>query len=198
LPTCGCCWLAGRRSEANYGFGTAEPGQKCHGKIRPPHGQSLPAAAFEFEHRPDFASALSQVAALKGSRRCGGGSSREAAVYALYDHGFRCVIAPSFGDIFAQNSVKNGLLTAIIPEEEIAKISAMLTADPEKTIGVDLSMQTISYSDQRCRFTIDPVSRNQLLKGWDDVDLTESYCTNIAAFNARDRKSRPWVRPTTT
>ena len=153
------------------------------------------------KERSDFPfnrSACRGAKILLAGRNFGGGSSREAAVYALYDHGFRCVIAPSFGDIFTQNSTKNGLLTAILPEEEIAKISAALTADPEKTIAVDLSKQIISYSDQRCRFTIDPVSRNQLLNGWDDVDLTESYRTNIAAFNARDKKSRPWARPTTT
>ena len=135
---------------------------------------------------------------LLGGRNFGGGSSREAAVYAIYDHGIRCVIAPSFGDIFAQNAVKNGLLTAIMPEEEIAKIAAVLTANPEQSVSIDLEQQTISCSDQRCKFTIDPVSRNQLLNGWDDVDLTESYRARIAAFKARDQQSRPWAAPTTT
>ena len=134
---------------------------------------------------------------LLGGRNFGGGSSREAAVYAIYDHGIRCVIAPSFGDIFAQNAVKNGLLTAILPEEEIAKIAAVLAADPEQAVSVDLERQTISCSDQRCTFTIDPVSRNQLLNGWDDVDLTESYRSDIAAFKARDKQNRPWATPTT-
>jgi len=134
---------------------------------------------------------------ILAGRNFGGGSSREAAVYAIYDHGIRCVIAPSFGDIFAQNAVKNGLLTAIVPEEEIAKIAAMLTADPEQAVSVDLEQQTISCSDRCCTFTIDPVSRNQLLNGWDDVDLTESYRSDIAAFNARDKQNRPWATPTT-
>ena len=134
---------------------------------------------------------------LLGGRNFGGGSSREAAVYAVYDHGIRCVIAPSFGDIFAQNAVKNGLLTAILSEEEITKIAAVLAADPDQTVSVDLEQQTISCSDQRCTFTIDPVSRNQLLNGWDDVDLTESYRAKIAAFNARDKQNRPWATPTT-
>jgi len=134
---------------------------------------------------------------LLAGRNFGGGSSREAAVYAVYDHGIRCVIAPSFGDIFAQNAVKNGLLTAIMPEEEMAKIAAVLTADPEQAVSVDLEQQTISCSNQRCTFTIDPVSRNQLLNGWDDVDLTESYRGNITAFNARDKQNRPWATPPT-
>ena len=129
-------------------------------------------------------------------RNFGGGSSREAAVYAIYDHGFRCVIAPSFGDIFAQNSVKNGLLTATVPEEEIARIAAILASDPELPVSVDLDQQTILCGNARCSFEIDPVSRNQLLNGWDDVDLTESYRANIAAFTARDKKDRPWATPT--
>ncbi len=134
---------------------------------------------------------------LLAGRNFGGGSSREAAVYAVYDHGIRCVIAPSFGDIFAQNAVKNGLLTAIMPEEEMAKIAAVLAADPEQAVSVDLEQQTISCSNQRCTFTIDPVSRNQLLNGWDDVDLTESYRANITAFIARDKQNRPWATPPT-
>jgi len=133
---------------------------------------------------------------LLGGRNFGGGSSREAAVYAIYDHGIRCVVAPSFGDIFAQNAVKNGLLTAIMPEGEIAKIAAVLAADPEQAISVDLEQQTISCSGERRTFTIDPVSRNQLLNGWDDVDLTESYRATIAEFKARDKQDRPWATPT--
>lgn len=134
---------------------------------------------------------------LLAGRNFGGGSSREAAVYAVYDHGIRCIIAPSFGDIFAQNAVKNGLLTAIMPEEEIAKIAAVLAGDPEQAVTVDLEHQTISCCDLCCAFAIDPVSRNQLLNGWDDVDLTESYRAHIAAFKARDKQNRPWTTPTT-
>jgi 3-isopropylmalate/(R)-2-methylmalate dehydratase small subunit len=133
---------------------------------------------------------------LLAGRNFGGGSSREAAVYALYDYGFRCVIAPSFGDIFAQNAVKNGLLTAIVPEAEIAKIAAMLAAYPQQLVSIELEQQTISCGDQRFTFAIDPVSRNQLLNGWDDVDLTESYRADVAAFKARDKQNRPWAAPT--
>ena len=150
--------------------------------------------------RPNFPfnrSVWRDAKVLLAGRNFGGGSSREAAVYAVYDYGIRCVIAPSFGDIFAQNAVKNGLLTAIVPENEIAKIAAVLAADPEQAVSVDLEQQTIRCSDQRCAFTIDPVSRNQLLNGWDDVDLTESYRVNIAAFITRDRQNRPWATPTT-
>lgn len=134
---------------------------------------------------------------LLAGRNFGGGSSREAAVYALYDHGFRCVIAPSFGDIFAQNAVKNGLLTAVATEAEIAKLAAAISADPAQTIDVDLERQTISSGTWNCTFMIDPISRNQLLNGWDDVDLTESYREQITAFRAKDKAARPWVTPKT-
>lgn len=134
---------------------------------------------------------------LLAGRNFGGGSSREAAVYALYDHGFRCVIAPSFGDIFAQNAVKNGLLTAVATEAELAKLAAAISADPAQTIDVDLDRQTISSGTWNCTFMIDPISRNQLLNGWDDVDLTESYREQITAFRAKDKAARPWVTPKT-
>jgi 3-isopropylmalate/(R)-2-methylmalate dehydratase small subunit len=134
---------------------------------------------------------------LLAGRNFGGGSSREAAVYALYDHGFRCVIAPSFGDIFAQNAVKNGLLTAVATEAEIAELAAAISADPAQIIDVDLERQTISSGTWNCTFMIDPISRNQLLNGWDDVDLTDSYREQITAFRAKDKAARPWVTPKT-
>jgi len=134
---------------------------------------------------------------LLAGRNFGGGSSREAAVYALYDHGFRCVIASSFGDIFAQNAVKNGLLTAVATEAEIAELAAAISADPAQTMDVDLERQTISSGTWSCTFMIDPISRNQLLNGWDDVDLTDSYREQITAFRAKDKAVRAWVTPKT-
>jgi 3-isopropylmalate/(R)-2-methylmalate dehydratase small subunit len=125
----------------------------------------------------------------------GGGSSREAAVYALCEAGIRCVVAPSFGDIFAGNAVKNGLLTAILPESAVSELSAALSAEPARPLTVDLEQKTIACGNRTFEFAIDPVSRNQLLNGWDDVDLTESYKDRIAAFKAGDRGRRPWVRP---
>ena len=130
---------------------------------------------------------------LIAGRNFGGGSSREAAVYAVYDYGFRCVIAPSFGDIFAQNSVKNGLLTAALPEAEVTELAAAIEADPAREVTVDLQQQTITCGNRSYTFTIDPVSRNQLLNGWDDVDLTGSYRAQVEAFRARDRQARPWA-----
>jgi 3-isopropylmalate/(R)-2-methylmalate dehydratase small subunit len=132
---------------------------------------------------------------LVAGRNFGGGSSREAAVYALYEAGFRCVIAPSFGDIFAQNSVKNGLLTAVLSEADATELGAAITADPDMPVSVDLEQQTISRGNRSFAFTIDPLSRNQLLNGWDDVDLTDSFGERITAFKAADRSRRPWAQP---
>jgi 3-isopropylmalate/(R)-2-methylmalate dehydratase small subunit len=132
---------------------------------------------------------------LVAGRNFGGGSSREAAVYALYEAGIRCVVASSFGDIFAQNAVKNGLLTAILPEAEVAELGAAIAADPDTPVSVDLEQQTIARGNRIFTFAIDPVSRNQLLNGWDDVEMTESYGSHIAAFKAIDRERRPWVWP---
>jgi 3-isopropylmalate/(R)-2-methylmalate dehydratase small subunit len=135
---------------------------------------------------------------LLAGRNFGGGSSREAAVYALYDAGFRCVIAPSFGDIFAQNAVKNGLLTAVVSEADAAELAAAASAVADRPITVDLEQQTIACGNRTYRFVIDPVSRNQLINGWDDVDLTESYRAQIKAFTAADRMHRPWAAPART
>jgi len=132
---------------------------------------------------------------LLAGRNFGGGSSREAAVYALYDHGFRCVVAPSFGDIFAQNAVKNGLLTAIVSDADITDMAAAISADPERPVVVDLDSKTIACGNRIYEFEIDPVSRNQLLNGWDDVDLTGSYRDRIAKFSTEHRALRPWVVP---
>jgi len=132
---------------------------------------------------------------LLAARNFGGGSSREAAVYAVYDYGFRCVIAPSFGDIFAQNAVKNGLLTAVLPDDAVAALGAAVSADPAQQITVDLERQTITCGERRYSFAIDPVSRNQLINGWDDVDLTESYRDRISAFKDVNRQQRPWAAP---
>jgi 3-isopropylmalate/(R)-2-methylmalate dehydratase small subunit len=130
-----------------------------------------------------------------GARNFGCGSSREAAVYALYDYGIRCVIAPSFGDIFSGNAVQNGLLTAIVTDQEAAEIMASLTATPELPVTVDLDWQTVTCGNRSYAFAIDPVRRMRLLNGWDDLALTASYRADIAAFKARDRAARPWAVP---
>ena len=148
--------------------------------------------------RPDFPlnqSAWRNAWIIVSGRNFGGGSSREAAVYALYDYGIRCVIAPSFGDIFSQNATKNGLLTAMVSEAESGALVAALTREPTLPVTVDLESQSILCGKLQYQFTIDPARRTRLLNGWDDLDVTNSFREQIAAFKAADRKARPWALP---
>jgi 3-isopropylmalate/(R)-2-methylmalate dehydratase small subunit len=148
--------------------------------------------------RPDFPlnrPAWRDAKIIVGARNFGCGSSREAAVYALYDYGIRCVIAPSFGDIFAGNAVQNGLLTAIVSDDEAAALMRLLGEQPPRRLTVDLEQQTIQCGDQTLRFAIDPVRRTRLLNGWDNIALTESYTDKISAFKTADRARRPWATP---
>jgi 3-isopropylmalate/(R)-2-methylmalate dehydratase small subunit len=148
--------------------------------------------------RPDFPlsrPAWRDAQIIVGGRNFGCGSSREAAVYALYDHGIRCLIAPSFGDIFSGNAAQNGLLTAIVSDSDATAMMAALKAEPERPVTVDLTDQTILCGALAFSFAIDPVRRMRLLNGWDDIALTESFRDRIAAFKAADRTRRPWARP---
>jgi 3-isopropylmalate/(R)-2-methylmalate dehydratase small subunit len=148
------------------------------------------------QERPDFPlnrPAWRRAKIIVGGRNFGCGSSREAAVWALCDYGIRCVIAPSFGDIFSGNAVQNGLLAAITSEEETAEMMAALAAKPGLEMTIDLDRQTILCGGQTYAFAIDAVRRTRLLNGWDDVALTESYRDRITAFVAGDRIRRPWA-----
>ena len=152
----------------------------------------------EGKERPDFPinwPAWREAKIVVGGRNFGCGSSREAAVYALYDYGIRCVIAPSYGDIFSGNAIQNGLLTAIVSDADAAEIVAKLKQTPELPVTVDLEEQTILCGNRTYNFTIDPVRRTRLLNGWDDIALTESYRDRIASFKADDRARRPWASP---
>lgn len=128
-------------------------------------------------------------------RNFGTGSSREAAVYALWDFGIRCVIAPSFGDIFASNAVKNGLLPATVAPEDAEALIGALEAMATPAATVDLEAMTIACGAFSCGFALDPVRRLQLLNGWDDLDLTRRHKAEIAAFRAARLAAQPWVMP---
>jgi 3-isopropylmalate/(R)-2-methylmalate dehydratase small subunit len=152
----------------------------------------------EGRERPDFPlnqPAWREARIIVGARNFGCGSSRESAVYALYDYGIRCVIAPSFGDIFAGNAAQNGLLTAVVADEEAAALMRRIEETPDAPVTVDLEQQTIACGGDTLRFAIDPVRRTRLLNGWDDVAMTQSYMGEIAAFKTADRTRRPWARP---
>jgi 3-isopropylmalate/(R)-2-methylmalate dehydratase small subunit len=132
---------------------------------------------------------------LVARRNFGGGSSREAAVYALADFGFRVVIAPSFGDIFASSAIKNGLLPARVDEAEAELLLAALGSGEADALTVDLAAQTIRCGQTTAPFAIDAVWKQQLLNGWDDIDLTLNEAPSIAAFFASATRARPWAAP---
>ncbi len=131
---------------------------------------------------------------LVARRNFGTGSSREAAVYALADFGVRCVIAPSFGDIFAANAVKNGVLPATVSEADAETLIAVLAANAPR-FAVDLETCTIRTDGVSFGFTIDPVRRLQLLNGWDDLDLTLRHQADIALYRSRRKSEQPWIWP---
>jgi 3-isopropylmalate/(R)-2-methylmalate dehydratase small subunit len=132
---------------------------------------------------------------LVARRNFGTGSSREAAVYALWDYGIRCIIAPSFGDIFASNAIKNGLLPAIVDEADVETLLRQLTTSAP-VLRVDLDTQSVGTEARQFAFQVDPVRRLQLLNGWDDIDLTLRHVEQIAIYR-RDRiAAEPWIVPT--
>jgi 3-isopropylmalate/(R)-2-methylmalate dehydratase small subunit len=135
---------------------------------------------------------------LIARRNFGCGSSREGAVYALADFGIRAVIAPSFGDIFAANSIKNGLLPAQVSEADAERLLEAATLAGPRPITIDLASQTIAIGNLVVNFVIDPVWKTQLLEGLDDIDLTLREAQLIEAFAGQDRVARPWAVPDPT
>ena len=123
------------------------------------------------------------------------GSSREAAVWALKSFGIRCVIAPSFGDIFAQNCTMNGLLVVSLTEAQIEELLASPEIVGAKPIRIDLEAQRIMCGDASYAFDIDPLRKTKLLNGWDDIDITLTHAADIARFVAADARERPWALP---
>jgi 3-isopropylmalate/(R)-2-methylmalate dehydratase small subunit len=132
---------------------------------------------------------------ILAGRNFGCGSSREAAVYALADYGIRAVIASSFGDIFASNAVKNGVLPAQISEQDSERLFGADELVGHRPLTIDLSAQSISVGNLVVPFSIDPVWKKQLLNGWDDIDMTRSEAKTIARFTEQDERRRPWMKP---
>jgi len=142
--------------------------------------------------------AYAHAEVLIARRNFGCGSSREAAVYALADHGIKVVIAPSFGDIFSSNAIKNGLLPARVSEEDAERLLAAGEMAGARPVSVDLENQTITAGNLVLPFAIDPVWKKQLLNGLDDIDLTLEQAPLIERFSAHDRQARPWAAPATS
>ncbi|NWL12206.1 3-isopropylmalate dehydratase small subunit [Paenarthrobacter nitroguajacolicus] len=124
----------------------------------------------------------------------GTGSSREHAVWALMDYGFRVVISPRFADIFKGNAGKSGLLAIQLAPQHIEQLWETVEAHPERPLNVDLDTQTISAGSLTLDFTVDPDTRWRLLNGLDDIDLTLQHQDDITAF---EQTRQAWL-PTTT
>ena len=122
----------------------------------------------------------------------GCGSSREHAAWALADMGVRAVIAPSFSDIFSGNAFKNGILTVVLPQEQVDRL---LEVAREQPITVDLETQTVTTPFQdRFPFAIDPFRRECLLAGRDEIGMTLAMNAQIGAYEQQQAAARPWLR----
>jgi 3-isopropylmalate/(R)-2-methylmalate dehydratase small subunit len=124
----------------------------------------------------------------------GCGSSREHAPWALLDFGIRCIIAPSFADIFYNNCFKNGVLPIVLPSEDVDKLMDDAQRGANAVIAIDLEKQEIRGPDGRCvRFQIDPFRKQCLLEGLDDVGLTLKKVAKIDSFESSQRSVQPWL-----
>ena len=131
---------------------------------------------------------------LVGAENFGCGSSREAAVWALAGFGLRAWIAPSFGDIFMENSFKNGVLAIALPLARVAGLREQLRAQPGAQVTIDLPAQAVIFPDgTREHFDIDPFRKECLLAGIDEIDLTLRYEEQIKHFEQRQQIQRPWL-----
>jgi 3-isopropylmalate/(R)-2-methylmalate dehydratase small subunit len=139
--------------------------------------------------RPEYTGATVLVA----GPNFGTGSSREHAVWALADHGFRVVVSPRFGDIFRGNAGKNGLLTAIVEQDFVEQLWDRIEADPTLSMTVDLRSRELRAGDLVVAFEVDDYTRWRLLEGLDDIGITLQAGDAIDAFEA----ARPTFLPTT-
>jgi len=123
---------------------------------------------------------------LVAGRNFGSGSSREHAPWALLDYGFRCIIAPSYADIFYNNCFQNGILPVVLAEETVDAVMVAALAKPGYQLMVDLESQTVSDSagDVQASFEIEPFRRHCMLNGLDDIGLTLEHMDEIVAFEA--------------
>ena len=137
--------------------------------------------------RPEFAGAPILVA----GDNFGCGSSREHAAWALLDMGVKAVIAPSFSDIFSGNAFKNGILTVVLPQEQVDRLLEVAATDP---IAIDLDSQTVTTPFQdRFSFDIDPFRKHCLLEGLDEVGLTLARDAAIAGYEEKLARDKPWL-----
>ena len=145
------------------------------------------------ENEPDFVLNQDRYAGatiLVAGPDFGTGSSREHAVWALMDYGFKVVISPRFGDIFRGNSLKTGLLTVLLPDSAVSLLSDTVEEDPSIDVTIDLVEQTVSWADQNYGFEIEEYSRWRMIEGLDDIDVSLRHVADIASY---EKSRRPWL-----
>ena len=135
-----------------------------------------------------------QATILVAGQNFGCGSSREHAPWALLDFGIRCVIAPSFADIFFNNTFKNGILPVMLPEARVNELMRFLLELPGAEITVDLPAQTVTGPDGKVdKFEVDAFRKHCMVNGLDEIGLTLEKAPAIAAYEAKSAKARPWA-----
>ena len=147
---------------------------------------------------PDFAlndARYKDASILMARGNFGCGSSREHAPWALLDYGLRCVIAPSFGDIFYNNCFKNALLPVVLQESEVDRLFYECASFPAFRLTIDLGQQTVSTADrsQIMRFEVDAFRKYSLLNGLDEIGLTLRHADKIRSFEAKRLAQQPWL-----
>ena len=142
-------------------------------------------------NKPEFKSGT----VLLAGADFGTGSSREHAVWALQNYGFKVVISSRFADIFRGNSLKGGLLTVILPQADVEAMWAAVEADPSTAITVDLETRTVSYGSISHPFVIDDYTRWRLMEGLDDIGLTLKQTDSIDAFEEKRASHKPATLP---
>jgi len=131
---------------------------------------------------------------LLARRNFGCGSSREHAPWALQQHGFKAVIAPSFGDIFYNNCFKNGLLPIVLLEFQVDHLFSEAAAHAPMRLTIDLPAQTVSAANAKpMKFEIGETQKTNLINGWDEIGLTLRHADDIRAYEEKRKKSEPWI-----
>lgn len=141
-------------------------------------------------NRPEYAGATVLIA----GQNFGTGSSREHAVWALQDFGFRAVLSPRFGDIFRSNALKGGLLPVQLPAEVVERLMVMVEDDPDLAVTVDLGTREVRAADVTAPFALDDFTRWRLMEGLDDIGLTLRHDADISVYESR----RPSWLPSVT
>jgi len=142
-------------------------------------------------NKPEFKAATILVAGVD----FGTGSSREHAVWALQNYGFKAVISSRFADIFRGNSLKGGLLTVILPQAEVEKLWAAIEKNPAMAITVDLESKSVSYENERISFDLDDYTRWRLMEGLDDIGLTMRNLGDVEKFEEKRANFKPKTLP---